>query len=316
MARLFVCWFSLVLCAGCADLRLRPYRDDRCLADYRYALGEQRLDIGDLQVCYQELGRGRTVLILPGLGTNIDFWQLNAPVLAERYHVLLVDLPGLGKSAKPDAPYDLLWMCAQIIAFLDAKGVDETSVIGGSLGGHLGLLLALHYPQRIEKLVLMGSPGAWEPPGPALRLAFLLFWHDALVTDYVRWRWPFLYQHMFRRQTPMTQAILRYQMAARAGGGYFAPEGRAMSRCLRSIFDNSCRDRLGAVDCPVLLVWGEYDEIHPRATAEYLRLHLPDSRLVVIPDAGHEAMVDQPEAFNRAVLSFLDGGTAAVADGQ
>jgi pimeloyl-ACP methyl ester carboxylesterase len=160
----------------------------------------------------------------------------------------------------------------------------------------------------------MGSPGAWEPPGPALRLCFLLLWHDALVTDFVRWRWPFLYEHMFQRQTPMTEAVFHYQMAARANGEYFAPEGRAMSRCLRSIFDNSCRDRLSEIRCPVLLVWGEHDEIHPRASAVYFRQHLSDSRLVIIPDSGHEAMIDQPEEFNRVVLSFLDGGTAAVTD--
>ncbi len=132
--RLAACLISLGLCAGCTDLRLRPYRDDRCLAEYRYALGEQRLDVGGLDFCYQELGQGPTVLILPGLGTNIDFWQLNAPVLAKQYHVLLIDLPGLGKSSKPDASYDLLWVCDRIIAFLDAKGVERTSVIGGSLG--------------------------------------------------------------------------------------------------------------------------------------------------------------------------------------
>jgi pimeloyl-ACP methyl ester carboxylesterase len=66
----------------------------------------------------------------------------------------------------------------------------------------------------------------------------------------------------------------------------------------------------------VLLGWGESDDLHPRDGARYLQQHLPDSRLVVIPGAAHEALVDQPAALNRGVLSFLDGGTEAVARGR
>jgi pimeloyl-ACP methyl ester carboxylesterase len=271
--------------------------------------------VGGLRLCYQEAGAGEAVLVLPGLGTSIDYWQYLIAALAPHYHVLAVDLPGFGKSDKPDAGYELSWMADEIIAFLDAKGVRRASVVGGSMGGHLGLILALDHPERVSKLVLMGSVGNWEAPGPLLDAAIRMLWRDDLATNFLRERWPEFYAKMFKRQTPLTEAIFHYDMALRADARKYAPQGRASSRAFRSILYSSCRDRLGEVACPVLLVWGEEDTIHKAAeVGMYFREHLPDSRLVVVPDAAHEVMVDQPDVFNGLVLRFLRSGTAAIQD--
>jgi 4,5:9,10-diseco-3-hydroxy-5,9,17-trioxoandrosta-1(10),2-diene-4-oate hydrolase len=298
--------------ASCTDLQLRQYRDDRCLAGYHYALGENYITVSGLKFCYQEAGAGETVLILPGLGTSIDYWQFVIPALASQYHVVAVDLPGFGKSDKPDASYELSWIADQVVAFMDAKRIGRASIIGGSMGGHLALLLALNHPERVSKLVLMGSVGNWEPPGLLLDAAIKTLWNDGLATDFLRQQWPELYAKMFKTKTPMTEEIFRYDMALRADGLKYYPYGRAASRAFRSILKSSCRDRLGEIASPVLLVWGEEDTIHSAAdVALHFREHLPDSRLVVVPDAAHEVMVDQPGAFNDLVPAFpevRDGG--------
>ena len=301
--------------ASCADIRLRQYRDDQRLAGYHYALGENYVTVGGLAYCYQEAGAGEMVLILPGLGTSIDYWQFVIPALASRYHVVAVDLPGFGKSDKPDAGYELSWIADKVIAFMDAKHIERTSIIGGSMGGHLALIMALNHPDRVSKLVLMGSVGNWEPPGLLLDVAIKTLWNDDLATNFLREQWPELYAKTFKTKTPLTEEIFRYEMALRADGRKYFPYGRAASRAFRSILKSSCRDRLGEIGCPVLLVWGEEDTIHSAFdVAVHFRNHLPDSRLVVVPDAAHEVMVDQPEAFNDAVLAFLKSGTAAIQD--
>src|SRR5438552_7452473 len=89
--------FLLAATTGCApltDLRLRGYRDDQRVEHYQYALGERYMDVDSLSLCYQEFGQGPDVLILPGLGTSIDFWQQNIPALAKSYHVVALDVPG------------------------------------------------------------------------------------------------------------------------------------------------------------------------------------------------------------------------------
>jgi 4,5:9,10-diseco-3-hydroxy-5,9,17-trioxoandrosta-1(10),2-diene-4-oate hydrolase len=304
----------VLTCSGCTNTLLTKYRDPQLLQSYRYRLGEQYIDVNGVRVCYQERGTGPTVVILPGLGTSIDFWQQNIPDLAKQFHVVAVDPPGFGKSDKPDGSYDLLWICDNVLAFLKAKGIDRASFIGGSMGGHLAMLIALQNPQLVDKLVLMGASGTWEPPGPLLALALKTLYSEAIVTDHLRRNWPNIFPKMFVSRTPVTQDLFRYQMALKADEAAYTPEGRAMARSLRSIFFHSCRQQASRIQIPVLLIWGEHDQVHTPTAAMVLRNRIPDSRLVVVPGAGHEVMVDKPEVFDRTVATFLVGGTQVIAD--
>lgn len=305
---------GLLLCCACNDARLARYRDDHLLDSYRYVHGELYCEVDGVKLCYQDIGTGPVVLVLPGLGSTIDYWQLTVPALAREFRVIVVDPPGFGKSGKPDAPYTLQWINERVLGLLDALEVRRAAVVGGSMGGHLGLLLALDHPERVDKLVLMGSTGAWPPPNPLLDGCIRLLWNDQIVCDYLRMHWPEIYEVMFRHPSPITERLFRYAMANRAVGRRFRPEGLASSRALRSILYSSRRSQLSKLSVPVLLIWGEHDEIHPPEDGLFMRRHMPDSRMVILPDAGHEAMVDQPEEFNRALLAFLRGGTAGVAD--
>jgi pimeloyl-ACP methyl ester carboxylesterase len=301
-------------CASCTDLLLAKYRDPDYLENHRYRLGEQYISVGGLELCYQEQGWGEPLIILPGLATSVDFWQLNVPVLARSYHVLALDLPGFGKSAKPDVPYDLDWFCDQILLFMDAKGIHRASFIGDSMGGQLAMMIAHRHRERVDKLVLTGSCGAWPPPSRLVTAALNALWNESIVTDHLRRTWPSTFTGLFRRQTEVTRDLLRYQMAIRAEGSGYAPEGRASARAMRSIFFHSCRSCLGDLSQPTLLIWGQHDHIHLFSEAATLRMGIPDSRLVVVPDAAHAVMIDQPETFNRLILAFLKDGTRAICD--
>ncbi len=317
MLRLFLC-ISLasisLLSSGCADLLLASHRDDEFLDQYRYVLGEHYLTVDGVRLCYQECGEGEAVIILPGLATSIDFWQLSIPALARTHHVLAIDLPGFGNSDKPDVGYDLPWIVDRILSFMDAKGVTRASLIGGSVGGQLALMLAIRCPDRVDKLVLMGSSGAWPEPSLITVGALYAFWNDAVVTDHIRRNWPDIWHKMFLHQTPVAQRLFRYQMALRANRDRYWAEGRASSRTLKSIFFHSCLKDLAKVAQPTLLVWGEQDHIHLLSEARALREGIPHSRLVIVPDAGHEVMIDQPIEFNRLVQAFLAHGLDAVGD--
>ena len=312
--RRFVTLCGLSLFAGasslsCTDLLLSRYKNEPLRTQYRYALGEQYVDVGGLKLCYQEQGEGPPVVILPGLGTSIDYWQLNIPALARSHRVLAVDLPGLAKSDKPEASYDLEWMTDRLVAFMDARNVPKADVIGGSMGGHLAMLMALKHPERVGKLVLMGTSGVWPKPGILLDLALKGLWNDTIVTDHMRRNWPGIFARIVRHQTPVAARILAYQMSVRAVGTAFGAEGRAASRALRSIFYHSLRDRLSELRNPTLLIFGQHDPIHVPADGQYMAAHMPNARLVVVPDAAHEVMLDQPEVFNSLVTSFLENPT-------
>ncbi len=319
VARSAVLWLvvlpAVLFSCGCTNLTVRKYRNEKILDSYTYALGEKYVKVDGLNVCYQEMGSGEDVLVLPGLGTSIDFWQDNLPAIAKYYHVVAMDVPGFGKSDKPNVSYTLPWLVEKIVHFMDVKGLKRPIIIGGSLGGHEALLLALEHPDRVSKLILMGSVGAWKPPGPILRLGLKTLWWDMAVADYMRGRWPEIYPKLFETSPRFTMGIFRYQMALRADGSKYWPTGRAASRALRNIFFASCRGRLGEIKCPVLLVWGKDDKIHPSSgQGMYFRKHLPNSTLVIVPHSAHEVMADQPVIFNHLVLEFLRGKRVEIKD--
>jgi pimeloyl-ACP methyl ester carboxylesterase len=302
-------------CFSCTDLQLRRYRDDAFVRQYHYAHGEQYVEVNGLQVCYQEMGQGdQTILIIPGLGTSVDFWQLVMPDLARHYHVVAMDPPGFGKSDKPDLHYSLKWITRQIVDFMDVKQIEHATLMGGSLGGHLALLVALEQPQRVDRLILMGSCGAWPEPSIFTILGLVTLWQDPLVVDHLRRNWPKIYWDIVGSDGAVAERIFKYQMAMRADLKQFWPEGRAASRSLKSIFFNSTRGRMDEIRQPTLLVWGEEDRIHLLSEGFYFRRHLPDARMVIVPDSAHEVILDQPQAMIDLVLRFMNGGTAAIDD--
>lgn len=310
--RRFVVLCGLSLLAGassisCTDALLSGYKNEQLRTEYRYALGEQYVEVDGMKLCYQDQGEGPPIVILPGLCTSIDYWQCTIPVLAEHHRVLAVDLPGLAKSDKPDASYDLEWITDRLAAFLDARRVTRAHFIGGSMGGHLVMLMALKYPSRVDKLVLMGTSGVWPKPGFLLDFGLKHLWNETIVIDHMRRNWPSIFVQIVRHQTPAAVRILAYQMSVRAVGTDFETEGRASARALRSIFYHSLRDRLGELRNPTLLIFGQHDPIHLPSDGRYMVAHMPNARLVVVPDAAHEVMLDQPEVFNSLVTAFLAG---------
>lgn len=352
--------FALALsCASCTDLALHRYRDDSFVREYRYALGEQYIQVNGSRLCYQDLdprglpvndssatagpqsdlgnrkppltagggdtsGSNRsprspsrnpeTILIIPGLGTSIDYWQLVIPELARHYRVVAVDPPGFGKSDKPDVSYELPWIVEQIVAFMDARQIDRATLMGASLGGHLAMLLAIEHPERVERLVLMGSCGAWPEPGILARIGLVTIWQDPVVIDHLRRNWPKIYSDIVSSDTEVSRRLFQHQMAVMADLKAYYPAGRAASRALKSIFYHSCRSRMHQVQQPALLIWGDSDQIHLLSEAAYLRKHLPRARLAIVPDSAHQVILDQPGRFSELVLRFMRSGLEAIED--
>lgn len=303
-----------LLGSACTDLQLRKWRNDALIDSYRYQLGEQFVEVNGIRICYQEFGGGPTVVILPGLGSNLDYWADAVAFLAASNHVIAIDAPGYGLSEKPDGTYDITWMAEQIVAFLDAKSIARATLMGQSMGAHLAVIIADRHPERVDKLVLEGSIANWPTAGPILAGGFRYIWNDAVTMDHLRRNWPDIVTKLSIHDTPARERILRYQMAVRANGERYRPEGLSSSRTLRSILLTSLRERLATICIPVLLIWGANDRIHSVDNGIELRSLLDDSRLVVIADAGHGAMMDQPGEFSRLVQRFIEGGTDAIRD--
>lgn len=247
-------------------------------------------------------GRGRPVVLVPGLGRGADLWSRQIGPLARRFRAIAIENRGSGRSEKPPGPYSIEGMARDLAAFFDATATERADVVGASMGGFVALTLALDFPERVRRLVLLctsaGGPRSFPMPEETWR---------ALVSP------------------PGRNAAERLLSAARLGfsDGYAAAHGREIARSVArrlsnlppreawlaqaaagAAFDVSAR--LGEIRAPALVLAGAADRVLPCANSRLLAAGLPDARLVEFEDAGHYLMVERARDVNRLILSFLE----------
>jgi pimeloyl-ACP methyl ester carboxylesterase len=266
------------------------------------------------EVSYRIGGEGPVLLLVHGMAGSSSTWRSVWDDLTASATVIAPDLPGHGRTDKPRGDYSLGAQASFLRDLLVALGHDRATVVGTSLGGGIALQFSYQYPERLERLVLVGAGGLGEEVTPILRLIAVP------GTDLVL---PALFQPLFRD-------------AARTVGGWFGriglkpaaatdeifrayaslvdPESRtAFIHTLRSVVDSrgqrvSAHDRLYlASDVPTLIVWGERDPIIPVSHGHAAHEAMPGSRLEIIPGVGHFPQVEDPRRFARVVLDFVGG---------
>ena len=232
------------------------------------------------------------VLVLgPGLGTTWHMWDRQIPELTRHWRVLRYDLPGHGGS--PAHPADSTEaLAARLLTTLDGLGIERFGYVGCSLGGAIGVQLALAAPHRLTTLALVssspryGSPDAWRQRGVVVRTKGL----DSLARSTPeRWFTP-----GFAEAQP---AIVEWavQMVRTTDPGCYIAACEAFAA-----FD--ARESLGGVGVPTLVVTGAEDDTTPPNEARALVAGIPDARLAMVPGASHLAPVEQPAAVTDLII--------------
>jgi pimeloyl-ACP methyl ester carboxylesterase len=267
------------------------------------AFESRTIDAGGIETSYLEAGSGETVLMLHGSGPGVSAlanWQHNIPTLAQRFHVLAPDIVGFGTTERPeDIVYSLRTWTDHIWAFMDARGIEKARVIGNSLGGRIALQMATDQPDRIAKMVLMGTPGigmtpteglaalrAYEPSHDAMRALLRNYFavDPAMITDDL--------------------VKIRYE-ASIADGAYEAY--RAMFFDPRhagselGITENEVR----AIATPTLLIHGREDKVVPLQVSVTMVGLMPNADLHVFSACGHWTQIERADEFSAVVSDYL-----------
>lgn len=263
----------------------------------------RQIDAGGLATAYVDVGRGAPVVLLHGSGAGVtvasNWWRTVDP-LAAHMRVLAPELAGFGSTAStPGNRYSIAGWADHVVAFLDALGLDAVHLIGNSLGGWVGLELAARHPDRVRRMVLMGTGGAPATPGSilgqhqryepgaeqmrALLTDFVVA--DALITDS-------LVAHRYEMsRSPDAAARFRATSEARREARHREP--------LR-------QDALAAIPQRILLVHGREDRIIPASWSWQLHSWLPNSDLHVFSHCGHWSQIERADDFNQLALSHLE----------
>jgi 2-succinyl-6-hydroxy-2,4-cyclohexadiene-1-carboxylate synthase len=273
---------------------------------------QKRVSLPDVEIAYDEAGRGeRPLLLIHGYtGFRQDF-ESQLPDLATLGRTLVPDLRGHGDSTNTGDPqtYTLRRLAQDVLGFLDALGVGRVDLLGHSMGGRVALELLVAQPERVASLVLMdtsarpmqfipaeGFRAAWQiarSSGMAVLQKILRdrVEQDPLRTDADRRlerEWGERYWERQRRR------LLAVDPEA------YAALGRELLEC------ESLETRLAEIACPTLVLVGDGDRDF-RPEADRLAQRIPGARLVVVPDAGHSPQIEASAAWLQAVREHLVG---------
>jgi pimeloyl-ACP methyl ester carboxylesterase len=252
-------------------------------------------------------GSGPPLLFLHGLGGLWQNWLLNIPAFMERFRVLAPDLPGFGRSEMPAGRISIQGFARVIDALCDKLDISEPVVVGNSMGGFIGAELALAFPTRVRKLVLVSAAGIsaenmWREPVLAIGRLMAIGAARTGVKSL-----PVVGRPRLRRAA--LQLVVRYpeklsvplatELVIGAGTPGFVGG-------LDAVLGYSFRERLPEIEIPVLIAWGRNDVLIPVEDAyEFERLIGDNARVEVFEDTGHLAMLERPTRFNTLLSDFI-----------
>lgn len=250
-------------------------------------------------------GEGPPLLLLHGSGpgvTALANWQGVLPHFSASRKVAAPDLLGFGSTERAtDQRYDFMatWT-NQVLALLDALEFEHVDIIGNSFGGGVALAFAALYPERVRRLVLMGSAGAPTPLTDALDH----LWGYQPSLQAMRT----MLSNLVADQSRITDELvaLRHNSSLQSGAqdAYAALFPAPRQRWLDALsLDDAA---LAAIHCPTLLLHGRDDRVIPLASSLYLNRTMPNAQLTVFDDCGHWVMVERSAAFLAAVTDFFD----------
>jgi 3-oxoadipate enol-lactonase len=237
------------------------------------------------------------VTLSHSLATHLGMWEPQATALAAGYRVLRYDTRGHGGTDAPAGPYRLEQLAEDAYALLQTLGVGRTHFVGLSMGGMIGQLLALTHPEMLRSLVLCDTSSRVPPearPQWDERIALAEAQGMAPLVEPTIGRW---FTPGFVRDHPETVEPVRAMIRGTKAQGY--------AGCGHAIKMLDLTDRLSAIRVPTLILVGEDDPGTPVAASRAIHERIPGSELVILPSAAHLSNLEQAEAFNRALLTFL-----------
>ena len=237
------------------------------------------------------------VTLSHALAASSTMWSAQTAALASSYGVLRYDTRGHGETETPPGPYTLEQLADDAYALFRGLGVERTHFVGLSMGGMIGQHLALRHPEVLSSLVLCDT-------APRMPRGARALWDERIREAQECGREPNVASAPGRWFTPAfleTHPEVIERIQAMIGG----TDSQGFMNCARAIQEMDLLDRLPEISVPTLIIVGEHDPGSPVEAAEAMRDRIPGAQLVVLKSASHLSNVEQPEAFNRALLDFL-----------
>ncbi|BBX49351.1 alpha/beta hydrolase [Mycolicibacterium poriferae] len=273
------------------------------------SLTDNDIIVDGVRLAYRDRGDGPPVVFLHGTPSYSYEWRDVVPhVEAAGYRTLTYDLLGYGASERPlDRDTSVTAQAALLVELLDELDLARVNLVAHDIGGAIGQRLAIDWPERVHRLLLIDTVSYDSWPSATWRQIIRDNLDDHAAMSAAE------FERMLTRQLQMTVSDAN-RMRGEVLEAYLDPHRSPLGRA--SFFDHQVRHydsahtesltaRLGDLDLPVRILWGGRDQWQPVSYAERLTADIPGAELVVLPEAGHFVMEDDAAAVTREVLDFL-----------
>jgi 3-oxoadipate enol-lactonase len=263
---------------------------------------EQILSVNGVNLHVTQAGQGEPLLMIHGVTVDATFAQNEIAALADKHQVIAPDLRGHGRSTRP-AGFTLDDLVADMIALLDALGIERTAVLGASMGSYVAQGVALAIPHRVSKLILVVP----KSNGITSSSSRVLAEHaDELRGLSREQQQQWLNGQMFAPETPgdVRQQVMDWVVGRQRDG--LGMSAAQLAAANDAVLGFDFRTLLPSLDIPTLVISGRHDILNPPQEGEQLAELLPDARFIVFEHSGHLLSWEEPEHYVDAVRTFLE----------
>ena len=259
--------------------------------------------VGDINIYYEDHGKGEPLLLIAGCGTDLTCWQFQIPEFSTKYRVIAFDNRGAGRTDAPDEPYSFRMMADDAVGLLDALGIGKAHILGVSMGGCIAQEIAIEHPEKTRSLILAATTAA--PGACPMLMNTLTAWTTAMTEGVspktmARMQLPYVVTSQFFDQPEMV-ALWADTVAANP----YQPRAYACQRQTDASAGQDTRAQLKQIAAPTLVLVGKEDILLPVKQSEELAALIPNAKLVVLDGGAHGFSVEIADKFNRAVMEFL-----------
>lgn len=271
------------------------------------------VEVEDGRVYYEVKGKGRPLVLIHGAWATHEWWRWQVPELSRGYQVLTLDVRGHGKSSLLKSAYSVDGFTRDLEILLQQVLIDELALVGWSMGGIISMQYCLNYREKVKALILIATRGHRNPQMKRrilfqylqARLSLLMDLASPRKYDRATDRFPGEEKRVRREVSKMLSPStpreafdwVMADLIKNPRGNYF--------EVAKSIWDWEGGEELSRIAIPTLIMVGENDVRTPPRFSHLLHAKIPESKLVIVKDAGHCLALERPEVVNAEIFTFL-----------
>jgi pimeloyl-ACP methyl ester carboxylesterase len=267
-----------------------------------------KVKVNGVGIAYEVRGQGEPLVMIQGLGSPRIGWFFQKSAFSRHFRVVMMDNRGVGKSDKPTDAYTVRDMADDVMGLMDHLGIDKAHIMGASMGGMIAQEIAINYPDRVNKLVLVcTTPGINDTVIRMEQQKALGLGDGSTETDLDNLDWKGMGTVMrnvvglsFNRRLPRLFFIPISKL-------YFRSEKvvRGIIGQIKAVADHNTLDRLNQIKASTLVIAGTEDKILSPISSDIIAEHISNARLVKIDGGSHSFFIERMGEFNKEVISFL-----------